>query len=441
MQVDKSPTSKIDSGSDFISYLDSKEPEINQTLQKRYSTKELRRNMRGLSFDESAMMLRPSSSNKKQSQTTPQEGSRTKSNSAFGDSHSSTRWSRRIRGLFNILDKNGDGFISMEEAHSALSDPSFLKRDAAAIAALHRLLDLLEELSNDEYLDENDGLTMSDLIAYEQGMLHKNLKESLPSVSNAYYEGKIKISRTSRKLFSKGVPTLSALKQADIGDCYFLAALGSFIYREPKALVKMIKEIKQGGKVVSYQVTFPGKLGKVTIKPPTDGELARYSSAMADGLWLTVMEKAYATASAGIKNPDIQKEIGEGGLMSTGLSAFTQAGIDTDILSLTKKSTTKKKLNAAFGLSSGGSTKRRLVTADIKTDNDYGLPGPHAYSVIGWDGNNLKIRNPWGKNDVGSKKTLQGTGKANEHPYFHGIFLMSLDEFDNIFFAISYEES
>jgi len=152
-----------------------------------------------------------------------------------------------------------------------------------------------------------------------------------------------------------------------------------------------------------------------------------------------VMEKAYAVARSRVQKPDVQKEVGEGGQLATGLKAFTDAKIDHDFLILTRKSTTVRKLDAAFGRGSG-KEKRRLVTAAIMSANDYSLPKGHAYSVIGWDGTWLTIRNPWGRNPRPSKDKPKLNGVPGQDPYTTGVFQMTLDEFYKVFAEIAYEE-
>ncbi len=352
-----------------------------------------------------------------------------------------TGFSATIRGIFKELDKNGDGFVSRPEANAALSDPAYKGDDAAAIAALHKYLDLLEELSNDEFLDENDGLTMADLAAYEKNALKDKLKGNLQYVEGTRSVGQERIAGANRELFPNGLPSLRALSQGAIGDCYFLAALGSYIARDPAALTRIIKETRKGKTVASYTVSFPGNLGSATVSPPTDGEIARYSSAGSDGLWLVVMEKAYAVARSRVKTPDVQEEVGEGGQLSTGISAFTTKGTDMDVLSLTRQSATQQKLDSAFGRGKGKDAgKKRLVTAAVMSSNKYGLPKGHAYSVIGWDGTSLTVRNPWGLLKAPAKDADRVEGVPGQDPYATGVFLMTLATFDDVFSEIAYEE-
>ena len=335
-----------------------------------------------------------------------------------------TFWSSTVRSNFSKWDKNGDGFIGHKEANELLSDQSIKGDEAAALAALHCYLKHLEEESNDEWFDENDGLTRADLRAYE-GNDDKGRKNSddLRHVESTNSAGRRAIWRKSEELFPNGVPNLAALRQGGLGDCYFLAALGAVIERDPRSLVRMIEKNEQGKEVISYTVTFPGKLGAVTVDKPTDAQIARYSSAGGDGLWLTVMELAYAQARAGTKepNPNVQEEIGEGGLLSTGISAMTGNSVNTDANWATRQKTHRSRLDKAF-------RDGKIVTAAIMSKNELNLPKGHAYSVIAWDGTNVTIRNPWGSNPG------KAPGSAT------GVFQLTLGRFDEIFSEISYEE-
>jgi len=161
-------------------------------------------------------------------------------------------------------------------------------------------------------------------------------------------------------------------------------------------------------------------------------------------LWVLVLEKAYAALRAETKHPDQEEEIGKGAPLSTGMKAFTTAGTDVDQLWATTKKTTRRKLDAAFGRGQTAGARRRLVTAAISSDNPYGLPKHQAYSVIGWDDTDLVIRNPWGRISEPHEDgvpLLRGNGdKDPKYPYKTGEFVMSLDEFYEVFSEICYEE-
>ncbi len=359
-----------------------------------------------------------------QSALSPTAGKVARGKKDKGEEVYPTSWSSTVRSNFSKWDKNGDGFIGHKEANELLSDQSIKGQDAAALAALHCYLEHLEEESNDEWFDENDGLTLADLRAYERNDdTGRKDNDDLRHVEGTNRSGRRAIWRKSDELFPNGVPSLDAMRQGSLGDCYFLAALGSFIARDPRSLVRMIEENKQDKDVVSYTVTFPGKLGAVTVPRPTDAQVARYSSAGADGLWLTVMELAYAQARAGKdeENPNVQEEIGEGGMTSTGIKALTGTSVNTDLNWFTRHKTTRARLDAAF-------REGKIVTAAVGFENELNLPTMHAYSVIAWDGTDVTIRNPWGSNPSGAP------GSAT------GVFKLTVEKFDEIFFNISYEE-
>src|SRR5262249_28812147 len=75
--------------------------------------------------------------------------------------------SSNLLGLFlsNMprLDTDHDGFVSRSEIDAAVTDPTYTGRDAQLVAVLHEHREELEELSNDEFGDENDGVTYADM--------------------------------------------------------------------------------------------------------------------------------------------------------------------------------------------------------------------------------------------------------------------------------------
>lgn len=356
-----------------------------------------------------------------------------------------TTWTTIVRSNFSTWDGDGDGYLSMKEIRGLLQNPAIKGDQAAAVNALHKYVSSLEELSNDEYGDENDGVTLADLTAYERGQTSGKQDKSVKGVEGRHSAGKRQIDAadkvkkkfgkagpraTQNELFPNGVPNLASLDQGTLGDCYFLAALGSVIARNPAQLVGMIKRNIQKGHVVSYTVTWPNKgMGSTTVTVPTDGEIARYSSAGADGLWLVVMEKAFAESGGG-KNADIQSTIGEGGTTGDGMSPFVPGSTDSDLLSLTSLETTKKKLNTALN-----GKKKKIVTARIGSSNDLHLPQPHMYTIMAFDGSKLTIRNPWGHNPAKTPQTATGFKQLGG-----GRFTMTTEKFDEIFSDIRYEE-
>jgi Ca2+-binding EF-hand superfamily protein len=83
---------------------------------------------------------------------------------------------------FNELDSNRDGFINNGEIETAMQNPCYSGRDAQALVALHRQQGQIEELSNDEWGYENDGITRSD--ATELGRQATSLRNEINQDAN-----------------------------------------------------------------------------------------------------------------------------------------------------------------------------------------------------------------------------------------------------------------
>jgi len=361
------------------------------------------------------------------------------------------------------MDKDKNKKLSEDEINEALQYHGLKGDNASAVAVLHEFFRTVKDVSVDEapqiYRDLVEWVRrfyppLADALAdfsETEVSLEDIKKQKSASDHDLDYEtraSKRKIKRTKKALFGspdRG-PVANMLRQGPIGDCYFLSALVALVRRNPKDLGRMIKENKQGGKVVSYTVTLPGN-PPVTVDPPSEGEIARYSEAfdpstgISDGLWVVVMEKAFATLKAGNKNVNIQKTIGEGGSLRAGIEVLTGKKAQWYSLGNTPMQVTKQNLDAGFD--SSGKPKL-IVTAAINRENDYGLPEEHAYSVIWWNGHDLGIRNPWGRNmgvdRQGQRwpKTLR-KGPKGEDPYVTGIFCFSLKEFYDVFDEICFE--
>jgi hypothetical protein len=118
---------------------------------------------------------------------------------------------------------------------------------------------------------------------------------------------------------------MTAIKQGDIGDCFFMSMLGALVHMHPEKVCQMIE--KDGKK---YRVHFPGRPRPVQIGAPTDAEIALNTTARQNGLWLTVIEKAFA-ARTNRKLPMRKRERSptdaiDGGYASDSVAALTGHG-------------------------------------------------------------------------------------------------------------------
>ena len=78
---------------------------------------------------------------------------------------------------FGSFDANEDGHITNAEVTSSLESETLTWNERAALTALSGQQSDLEEASNDEWGDENDGFTPSDIAAFESTQNSKPVLE------------------------------------------------------------------------------------------------------------------------------------------------------------------------------------------------------------------------------------------------------------------------
>lgn len=335
--------------------------------------------------------------------------------------------------VFNRVDTDSDGYLSRTELNTALHSSSYTGQDAAAVAALNYKVSELEEYSNDEVGDENDGVTRADI---QQFTADSGTEGT--AISNLVNGGTSRISSVNRQLFANGVNSVRPdnIRQGMIGDCYFLAAVASMA-RTPEGRQR-IHDMIQDNHNGTFTVNFPGR-DPVTVNAPSESELALYSNSGSDGMWLSVLEKAYAQSqnnSAVFSSENPYDEIGGGDSLAAGIEAMTGHSVNTDDTAFTSESTLRSRLTDA--LSHG-----RVVTAGINEyawssgTEDNGLPQGHAYTVLSFDPttDQVTLRNPWGHTEPvdANGRPVDGTND--------GTFTVSIAEFDRYFSDICYEEA
>lgn len=218
----------------------------------------------------------------------------------------------------------------------------------------------------------------------------------------------------SKQLFADGVKSVrpDAIRQGNVGNCYFESALAAVAAANPQIIKDMIRENKDG----SFTVTFPGANKEpITVSKPTEAELGLYNGGSEHGLWAAVMEKAYGkycNNHAWIGSYTPQDATDGGGRPEPVIELLT--GKDASWKTVSDQASVAKDLEDAFKTG-------KAVTADIYRDpweligmgkaetNDKFYRG-HAYSITafkpdGKGGGIVTIRNPWG----GEKGTTSGT--------------------------------
>jgi hypothetical protein len=185
-----------------------------------------------------------------------------------------------VRANFAQWDLNHDGRLTREEIELDMQNPRITGEAAAALAAL--------KIGSTKFNNLPDTRVYS---AADIDDMEETLRENHKLDANfiAYFVvGFKKLQDTPRELFAQGLPHLTSMRQFFTTDCYFLSAAGAVAETNPQALVRLITANRDG----SYAVRFPGR-APVRVTAPTDAEIAAYTAAK-DGLWLSVLEKAYA---------------------------------------------------------------------------------------------------------------------------------------------------
>jgi hypothetical protein len=323
-----------------------------------------------------------------------------------------------LEGLFTLLDRDRDGKIEKSELRIAVHNPR-LKGDQAA--ALVALLTLMDSKDGEAY---EDGITKKQLQELREGKAPGKLGQNTAAYF-VYFKNKLQ--GQSDQVFV-GNPDPRQLEQGQYGTCYFLAALVAKAQQDPEGLKKMIQDNRNG----TYTVTFPGH-DPIVVEGPTDSEKLFGASSGGNGMWATLLEKAYAQLRAGGKwdpNSDPMEDV-EGGSLRTGMKAVTGRSTDVDELLFTFESTTREKIKKA--LAAG---KMVTCSTSISIFSKEVVPDRHVYTVIGYDAasDKVKIRNPWGS---GEPNDASGKPKDGVND---GIFEMTITEFDSVFEDICYEQ-
>jgi len=354
-----------------------------------------------------------------------------------------TNFSTAAIAAFPILDIDGDGYVSTADINSAMVNPELTPDQAAVVATLKLLQGELETLHYDEEALENPfsettplpmGVTMEDLIEFQHtGRAPEELRNNAES---QFGFGQWRIANSSSEVFTNGLPDVNAMQQGSIGDCWFLAALGSAVAQDPQAVADMIAPNEDG----TYTVTFPNGQS-ATVAAPTSAEIALYATSGGDGMWATLIERAFAR----IQDPDVQPytgvpqdDIDGGRLLPSGVNMFSANGSSNlDLMPLNDIGTTADRLAEAFG-------DGRVVTAGIRSGlpilepdgRREGLPMGHAYSVVAYDAQNgfVTLRNPWGHDEWTGPDGTQGADND-------GTFTLTLEEFDQLFTTVCYADA
>jgi hypothetical protein len=339
-----------------------------------------------------------------------------------------SEFTKALLDVFDYVDADENGFLSENELWTAVSSPLVTGTYAASVVTAKALLSKLEDVANDEFGPETKGPSRADLVAFDALRIASPADSLVQNVEGQFDYHQDKLCHADHDLFV-GAPVATSVMQGPIGDCWLLAALIGLANRDSAAIRNLVKPAP-GYSTSRFVVKFPNE-DEQEVRRPTDGEILSLSMAKGNGLWLTVLEKAWGQivfgSIMGLLSTTKITAADQGRALGRGIELVTGHGTDVDELFVTTLATTRDKLEKAFA-------NGKIVTAGINNDfikdDRSGWPNAHAYAILGYDraSDRIKVRNPWGN-----------TGPAG-HSVAFVPYAMSLPEFMSIFSRLAYEE-
>ncbi len=378
-------------------------------------------------------------------------------------------------------DTNGDGTLSADEIEHAVLNPAIRGDDAAAAAALEMVSRntkkyTLPPLTRD-YFAQYDGHATGAKVTGEEAAtatvdVDRSAPGSAPKWDLLFAASKHRIQTataaaaagTAKPSAPVGSDLLLHMRQGPLGDCFFVAVVGSAVNRDPADLRPILKPVP-GGK---FDVAFANGASPFVLPPLTDAERAMSSSTGGQGDWLAMLEQAYgryrhmthprptdgatpaaATPTATIEGTD---SICHGGNPAPVITALTghaakwvslphdaakRAAESTELLQklrthLAEAVRDRKLMVGTVGAVPDGKGEGKPTDGEEPTDKptSTSLPSPpnishdHCYAVLGYDAASdvLTIWNPHGQNFTPKGEP----GIANGYPTAHGVFKVPL---------------
>jgi hypothetical protein len=409
---------------------------------------------------------------------------------AWAQSTSRTpRFAEIVSDHFAAWDADHDGRISPSEIDRACVSADVHGPEAAAIAALKRIIRSekydLPALTKD-YLAKPMGRAgrrtpVRDADredSTEKTHAHEvdDTAPATPTLSASDFQSRYaqcltRIEKTDRSLFKdQSDVAMEHCHQGPLGDCFFISVIGGMVHHDSGAVRSMITPIGDNG---GYDVRF-GNSRTVHVAPLTDAEIALSSTTIdrggqigGEGLWLAVLEKAYGTlkmsdapsryttesatdalAKGGSTSGSIQLLTGhraerivlkrpvrgsepdqtdvDGRRISSGPSRFESAG-NVDALERRVQSAIDHALAAGRLVATG--------TGDEKVPP--GMSPKHAYAVLALntDTDMVTVWNPHGN----SFRPRGDAGLSNGYVTKSGVFEIPMRDFVRVFNGVTLE--
>ncbi len=341
---------------------------------------------------------------------------------------------------FQRWDANKDGKLSPHEIAVLVLDPKVTGAEAAAVAAIHHYFFLR---SRDEDR-KSVTLTKKELLAPEGGKF--NHHDGSPDVFHfpkTFHACGNLIHKASHKIFAGESPRLEGIHQKKVGDCYIISVVGASVCVDPARIKQMIHPRKDG----SCEVVF-GSGQRIVIPKLTDAQIAHGTAAVDQGLWLTVLEEAYAQVRFADETKRRPDDLALDTIAHGGNEVFTirlLTGHASSILHLNKPKDPDALLHKVRETLKTGQAGKLLMACSVHFDKNAkpdvrppAINTGHAYGILSFDEKSDKVVvwNPHANNFTPLK---QPPGLENGYPTKGGRFEVPLRDFVQIFESITYE--
>jgi hypothetical protein len=365
---------------------------------------------------------------------------------------------KTIEKLFDAVDSDNDQNISLSELKEKISQQKLTASQKSSLNYILLHTAKLHAFTPGGYVDRTERMTKNEFLAHYAQVYQQEVGRFMHDGGWGLEKVWRKTMEANRSLYSDlnnpdSSIKLEAIKQGQVGDCLFLAALGSLISVRPSSIPRLITQNENN----TFTVTFPGAWDTpIVVAAPTSTELALYAKGSEYGIWAPLLEKAYGLLVAKRKN------------LSTVIPAENTATRENykSIEILTGNQTrweyTQNSFSRAFGSCErtiGEGDLRKMLTrcffqklaimagalkGAAAENGEPLIVQMHAYSIVKWDSqrDEVTLRNPWGVvplNATSSDLFRFETGKPVVDDQSEGILKLSLGNFYKKFEAICIE--
>lgn len=205
------------------------------------------------------------------------------------------------------------------------------------------------------------------------------------------------------RLFGPEGPTHTDVVQGECGDCYLMATLAALAKHRPELILSSVEPVDNSDNeaIVHFRNPLTNEPDSMRVfatsyvdssNEPIYAGQGDKTPPMDQAGWAKVLENWFAKLNEHFQlvEPEVGfKGIGQGGYVVTPFSALT--GQDMYLITPKTLAEFKTVLNEV------NDGKVVLLSSKERTFSEYYFPAGHAFAVLGFDGDQVELYDPWGK--------------------------------------------